>query len=66
MILFLGAVVVGLAIALEVAVAPPMWVHAAVWIPLISGLSIVLLRLFKGVLIALHYRNLRHEYGNGC
>ena len=65
-ILFLGAVVVGLAIALEVAVAPPMWVHAAVWIPLISGLSIVLLRLFKGVLIALHYRNLRHEYGNGC
>ena len=65
-ILFLGAVVVGLAIMLEVAFAPPMWVHAAVWIPLISGLSIVLLRLFKGVLIALHYRNLRHEYGDGC
>ena len=63
-ILVLGAVMVGLAIALEVAFAPPMWVHAAVWIPLISGLSILLLRLFKGVLIALHYRNLRHEYGD--
>ncbi len=65
-ILFLGAVVVGLAVALEVAFTPPMWVHAAVWIPLILGLSIVLLRLFKGVLIALHYRNLRHEYRDGC
>ena len=63
-ILVLGAVVVGLALALEVAFTPPMWVHAAVWIPVISGLSILLLRLFKGVLIALHYRNLRHEYGD--
>lgn len=67
-ILILGAVVVALAIWLEAAFAPPIWVHLAVWLPVVTILSIVLLRLFKGVLIALHFKNLGHKYepGNDC
>jgi uncharacterized protein (DUF983 family) len=61
-ILFLGALVVGLAMWLETALQPPIWVHLVVWIPFITILSIVLLRPFKGVLIAMHYKNLKHKY----
>lgn len=61
-ILFLGALVVGLALWLETALTPPTWVHLVVWIPVISVMSVVLLRPFKGVLIAMHYKNLRHKY----
>lgn len=61
-ILFLGAIVVGLAIWLETAFEPPIWVHLVVWIPVITVLSVALLRPFKGVLIAYHFRNLRHKY----
>jgi len=61
-ILFLGALVVGLAMWLEAAVEPPIWVHLVVWIPVIVVFSIVLLRPFKCVLVALHYKNLKHKY----
>ncbi len=65
-VLILGAVVVALAFWLETAVAPPMWLHMAVWPPAILVLAPLLLRPAKGLLVALHYRNLRHEYdGSG-
>ncbi len=63
-ILFLGAIVVGLAVSLEFAFSPPVWVHLAVWIPVITIMSIAMLRPFKGILIALHFKNLRHKYEN--
>ena len=64
-ILILGAIVVGLAFWLETAFEPPVWVHLAVWLPVISIGSIVLLRPFKSILIAMHYKNLRHKYEAG-
>jgi uncharacterized protein (DUF983 family) len=66
-ILILGAIVVGLAIWLETVLEPPLWVHLVVWIPLITIFSIGMLRVFKAVLIGMHYKNLRHKYihGNG-
>lgn len=64
-ILILGAVAVGLAIWLEAALEPPIWVHLIVWIPVITIMSIVLLRPFKGILIGMHYKNLRHKYRSG-
>ena len=66
MILVLGAVTVALAFFLETLLAPPIWVHMAVWPPFIVVLAIALLRPAKGLLIALHYRNLRHEYDGGA
>lgn len=61
-ILLLGPLVVGLMIWVEVAWTPPVWVHAALWIPTILILSMAMLRVMKGILIALHFRNLRHKY----
>jgi uncharacterized protein (DUF983 family) len=56
-IMFVGFVVVGLALWVEVAFAPPMWLHLSAWIPLIVGLALVLLPPLKAWLIALHYRH---------
>lgn len=56
-ILIIGFVVVGLALWMEVTINPPLWVHFIVWIPLTLVLSLVALRLIKGVLITLQYRN---------
>lgn len=57
-ILILGALVVLLAILVEIAFAPPIWVHIVLWGPTILGGSILLLRLLKAGLIALQYRHL--------
>ncbi|MDB5409167.1 MAG: hypothetical protein JWL84_4079 [Rhodospirillales bacterium] len=56
--LILGAVVVLLAIVVEISFAPPIWVHVVLWGPTILGGSILLLRPLKAGLIALQYRHL--------
>ncbi|QDC03401.1 DUF983 domain-containing protein [Mesorhizobium sp. 8] len=56
-ILIIGFIVVGLALWMEVNFNPPLWLHFMLWIPLTLVLSLVALRLIKGVLIALQYRN---------
>lgn len=56
-ILIIGAIVVGLALAVEVAYAPPLWVHLVIWIPLTVVLCLPLLRLLRGLMIGLQYRN---------
>ncbi|MBN9274578.1 MAG: DUF983 domain-containing protein, partial [Mesorhizobium sp.] len=56
-ILIIGFVVVGLALWMEVTLAPPLWVHFMLWVPLILVLGLTALRLIKGVLITLQYRN---------
>lgn len=59
--LIVGAVITGLGAWLEVAVAPPWWVHALLWVPLTIALVLGLLRVAKGALIALEYRNAARE-----
>ncbi len=61
LILIVGAIVVGLATWLEVAVGPPFWVHALLWLPLIVGLTLGGLRLAKGALMASEYRHNAQE-----
>jgi uncharacterized protein (DUF983 family) len=61
-ILILGAIVVPLALWLELSLAPPIWVHIAIWPPVIVALSVLMLRLMKAILVAYHFQNLRHEY----
>ena len=56
-ILIIGFIVVGSALWMEVTYNPPLWLHFLLWIPLACGLSLVLMRLLKGVLINLQYRN---------
>lgn len=58
-VLILGAVTVGLAIAVEILFAPPLWLHVVLWTPLVLGGAILLLRPLKAGLIALQYRHHR-------
>ena len=52
-----GFIVVGTALVVEIKYAPPLWVHALLWIPLILVVTLAPLRLIKGLLIALQYHH---------
>jgi len=56
-IMFLGFIVLGLALIVEDAFHPPVWVHVILWLPLISGLGIYAMRVIKSMLIAQQYSN---------
>ncbi|MFO1189470.1 MAG: DUF983 domain-containing protein [Alphaproteobacteria bacterium] len=56
LVLVLGAIFVGLALWVEFRYEPPLWVHAVVWLPLLLGLTVALLRPIKALAIALQYR----------
>lgn len=56
-ILFGGAIVVFAALITEVVYQPPYWLHAALWLPLILLVTLVPLRLVKGLLIALQFHH---------
>lgn len=60
---FVGGVVVAFALWLELAFAPPYWLHVALWAPLIVVGSLVLLRPAKAILIALQYRHKAAGFG---
>ena len=47
-IVIVGHVVVGLLLAVEMAYRPPLWVHAAIWLPLTVLLALALLPMIKG------------------
>ena len=61
-ILILGALVIPFVFAFERLVQPPLWAHMIVWTPVVTVGAIALLRPMKAILVALHYKNLRHEY----
>ncbi|OJF92874.1 DUF983 domain-containing protein [Pararhizobium antarcticum] len=56
-ILIVGFLVVGSALWMEVNVNPPLWVHFILWIPLATILTLGIMRMLKGVLINLQFRN---------
>ena len=53
--------VTGLALLAEIFYAPPYWLHAVLWGSLAILLPLVLLRSFKGALIALQFRHKAEE-----
>jgi uncharacterized protein (DUF983 family) len=59
--LIVGALVTGLAIALELSVQPPFWVHILLWGPITAVAVIGTLRIAKGMLLAAEYRNSARE-----
>jgi len=56
-----GAIVTVLAVVLELEVSPPFWVHVILWVPLTIVLVVGMLRVAKGLLLALEYRNAARE-----
>ncbi|MGL5838940.1 MAG: DUF983 domain-containing protein [Sphingorhabdus sp.] len=55
--LFLGALIIALAIGLDIAVRPPFWVHALIWVLLTAIMVLFSLRFAKGVLLISEHRN---------
>ena len=60
--LIIGALVTGLAIALQLAANPPFWVHVILWVPLTAAAVIGGLRLAKGWLLIAEYRRKAGEH----
>jgi len=62
-----GFIVVFAALITEVVYQPPIWVHAALWLPLILIVTLGPLRSMKGLLIALqyHHRAAEGRFGEG-
>ncbi|MBN9580737.1 MAG: DUF983 domain-containing protein [Afipia sp.] len=56
-IMIAGFIVVGAALAVEIAYQPPFWVHAALWLPLILATTLLPLRAMKSLLISLQYHH---------
>ena len=56
-ILVSGFIVVGAALIVEVVYQPPFWLHALLWGPLILVVTLLPLRLLKGLLIVLQYHH---------
>jgi uncharacterized protein (DUF983 family) len=56
-ILIAGFLVVFGALVLEFVYQPPVWVHMALWIPLILIVTVLPLRPMKGLMIALQYHH---------
>jgi uncharacterized protein (DUF983 family) len=63
--LILGFLVVGLALFVEVKYTPPLWLHAALWIPLILVGTLVLLPPLKGIMMGAHYRHRKGHVERG-
>jgi uncharacterized protein (DUF983 family) len=53
--LLAGFIVLGIALAVEIAYEPPLWVHAVVFLPLTLVVCLGMLRPLKGFLIASQY-----------
>ncbi len=54
--LILGALVVIMAITLELTLSPPLWVHMLIWIPVTAAGVIGSLRIAKAALLLVEYR----------
>ena len=61
-VLIVGAIVVTLALLVEIAWQPPVWLHLLLWLPLTVILVLALMRPFKATLIALQYKHRRHDF----
>jgi uncharacterized protein (DUF983 family) len=55
--LIAGFIVLGVALALEVAYEPPLWVYIVVFAPLTVAVCLGLLRPLKGFLVAAQFTN---------
>jgi uncharacterized protein (DUF983 family) len=61
-IVVVGHVIVSLVQAVEVAYAPPLWLHMAIWMPATLLLALALIQPLKGLVVALQWRLGMHGF----
>jgi uncharacterized protein (DUF983 family) len=59
----IGAIIIVLAIMVDVAFRPPFWVHVLIWVPVTAAMTVYSLRVAKGALLASEHRNRAREAG---
>ena len=57
-----SAIIIPLALWVEFSFKPPIWIHLAIWLQVIIGGSIVLMRPLKAWLVAQHYKHNVDDY----
>jgi uncharacterized protein (DUF983 family) len=62
-IMIVGHVIVGAILPVERLYAPPLWLHAAIWLPLTLALSLWLLPRIKGAIVGLQWAFYMHGFG---
>ena len=62
-IVIVGHIVVAATLAVEVAFAPPLWVHAVIWLPITAGLALWLLQPIKGAVVAFQWEHGMEGFG---
>jgi uncharacterized protein (DUF983 family) len=63
--MILGFVVVGLVLFVELRYTPPLWVHGVLWLPVIIGGALAMLRPLKAIMVGIHYRHRRGDVERG-
>lgn len=61
LVLLLGAIVVGAAIAIQLTLGPPIWLQLILWVPVTIAAVIGALRVAKAALLGSEYRTAAHE-----
>ncbi len=61
--MLLGAIVVGLAVMVELKFEPPLWVHAVLWPIVTIPLALLIMRPLKAGLIAQQFHHRASEMG---
>jgi uncharacterized protein (DUF983 family) len=62
-ITIVGHIILVLALGVEKAFAPAVWVHVALWLPLTLGMSLALLPSVKGAIVGLQWAWRMHGFG---
>lgn len=62
--LIIGAIIVGLALWLELSVHPPFWLHAVIWVPITTAAVLWGLRAGKAALLAAEHQRGAREAGS--
>lgn len=55
-IMIANILVMGMALWFEFTFEPPLWLHVVIWLPVILGICVFCIRIFKGMLLAQQYR----------
>ena len=61
-VFIVGHVIIGLMLSIEVAYAPPLWLHMALWIPLTFVMALALLPVVKGALVGYQWALYMHGF----
>ncbi|MCX7365731.1 MAG: DUF983 domain-containing protein [Alphaproteobacteria bacterium] len=64
-IVLVGHLVLPLVLWVETAFVPDYWIHAALWLPAVVGLSVGLLQPVKGAVVALQWHTGMHGFVAG-